>query len=482
MSLQTLHLSRRQVLGMAAGGAVGAVGLRAVALHLGSGSIASAPGPNGSWRSPLGDSRARAAHLLRRAGFTPSADELDRAASMTYADLVDSVVNQKPSLMPLPSGDITKYQVTTTAWYEHMATTPAQFPERMALFWHGLLTSDYRKGGRTGPLVWQQCQLYRTTGLTDWRSLLVATTYDPLMAHYLDLVDSSGRSPNENYARELMELFTLGVGNFTEDDVREGARALTGIQVRIVDKNGKPVTPPKRDKSDPQAVYDAISRLAQDGARWEGVLNPRRHDTESKTFLGKSGNLKPEDVIDTILSKDAAATFLATKALVHFAMPQPSSDYVNRIATQFRTSKYDVKTLMRSIFLSEEFTSPDNYRSLVRSPADVMVSAMRLLGKPDLAPQAVAAGPAMDQVLYDPPTVGGWPANGGWVSSSAWLGRLNFAAYAVQNATSLPDPGKAVQNVLDGTVGPDTAAVYNASGADSDRWYAILASPEFQLK
>jgi uncharacterized protein (DUF1800 family) len=363
-----------------------------------------------------------------------------------------------------------------------MATTAAQFPERMALFWHGLLTSDFRKGGRQGPLVWQQNQLYRTTGLTDWRSLLVATTYDPLMINYLDLVQSTGKAPNENYARELMELYTLGVGNFTEDDVREGARALSGIQIRIVDAHGNPVAAPKRDKSNPNAYYDAINRLAQGGARWQGYLNPRRHDSGTKTYLGRTGSLGPEEVIDTILSRDAAATFLAIKALTFFSVPQPSTDYVYGIAAGLRSSKYDIKTLMRSIFLSDQFKAAANYRSLVRSPADVMVATMRALGRADLAAQAVVAGPSMDQILYDPPTVGGWPLNGAWVSSSSWLSRLNFAAYTVQTGKSFPDPVAAVKNQLDDSVGPDTAAVFNASQSAGDRWYALLASPEFQLK
>lgn len=482
MSTATYRLSRRQVLGIAAGGAISAVGIRALTLQISNGPVASAAGANGSWNSPLGDSRALSAHLLRRAGFVATSDELDAAARRSYSDLVDSVVNQKPEPLPLPSGNITQYQVTTTAWYQHMVGVSAQFPERMSLFWHGLLTSDYRKGARTGPLIWQQNQLFRTTGLTDLRSLLVAITHDPLMMNYLDLVKSSGKAPNENYARELMELYTLGVGNFSEADVREGARALSGLQVRIVDANGQTVAPPKKDKNDKQAQYDALNQLAQQGARWQGYLNPQRHDNGSKTYLGNSGALGPDQVIDTILSKDACASFIANKALTYFSVPQPSADYISRIAGQFRNSKYDIRTLMRSIFLSDEFRAAANYRSLVRSPADAMVSTMRILARPDLAAQAVAAGPSMDQILYDPPTVGGWPINGGWLSSSALLGRVNFAAYVVQNAKTLPDPVAGVHTHLDNVVSADTAAVFNASHSAGDRWYAILASPEFHLK
>jgi len=482
MSTATLRLSRRQVLGIAAGGALSAVGIRAMVGSGGPGPIASAAGSNGSWNSPLGDKRGLAAHVLRRAGFAYSPAELEAAAKLSYGDLVESLVSQQPEHLAMPKTNATQYKVVSQAWYQHMASTRAQFPERMTLFWHGLLTSDYRKGGNKGPLVWQQNELYRTTGLTDLRSLLLATTYDPLMADYLDLVDSTGKSPNENFARELMELYTLGVGNYSETDVREAARALSGLQIRIVDSSGKPVTPPKRDKNDPKAYYAALDELARSGARWQTYLNPRRHDEAVKTFLGVTGKLGPEQVIDTILSKDAAATFITAKALTFFSVPQPSSDYVARLAAPFRSSKYDIRTLMRTVFLSDEFKAGSNYRSLVRSPADFMISAMRALGRSDLAAQAVMAGSSMDQILYDPPTVAGWPTNAGWLSSSALLGRLNFAAYMVQNASNLPDPLEAVKTHIDDTVSADTAAVFNASASAGDRWYAILASPEFHLK
>jgi uncharacterized protein (DUF1800 family) len=137
---------------------------------------------------------------------------------------------------------------------------------------------------------------------------------------------------------------------------------------------------------------------------------------------------------------------------------------------------------MRTIFMSDEFRSAGNYRSLVRSPADYMVATMRALGRPDLAPQVVAAGSGMDQMLYDPPTVAGWPVNAGWLSSSSVLARVNFAQTVIGRGGSMPDPVTAVHNQLDGVVGPDTARVFNASQTNTDRWYALLAGPEFHLK
>jgi uncharacterized protein (DUF1800 family) len=167
---------------------------------------------------------------------------------------------------------------------------------------------------------------------------------------------------------------------------------------------------------------------------------------------------------------------------VYFCSPNPSASLVGAVATQFRNSSYDIKTLMRAIFTSDDFKAAGNYRTLVRSPVDYMVATMRALGRPDAAATCVKFAPSTDQILYDMPTVAGWPVNDGWVSSGAWLARMNFAAAVVGSQHSFPSPAAAVRNQLDGVVGADTAAVFNASQTDTDRWYAVLSSPEFQLK
>jgi uncharacterized protein (DUF1800 family) len=483
VSKATLRLTRRQALGFAVGGAAGAAGLAAVGGHLlGAKPAALAAGSGGSWSSPLGTSRGLAAHLLRRAGFAYTSAELDSAAGMKYADLVEMVVNQVAHPMPAPS-NLSSYTAVSQSWLQQMSTTPAQFPERMALFWHGHLTSDYRKAAQL-PFVYFQNELYRNEGTGNLRTLLNKTTTDPLMMRYLDLDQSSASAPNENYSRELMELFTLGVGNYTETDVREAARALSGLRIMIYDKNGNRVPAPKRGTGTNalQQYYAAIAKLAEAGAVWKGVLVPKQHDQGSKTYLGHTGNLSPGDVIDIILAQDACAPFITKAALTYFAVPSPSAATVNSIAVQFRASGYDIKTLMRAIFTSGDFTAPGNYRSLVRSPTDYMVATMRVLGNTNLANIAVKSGAGMDQVLYDPPTVAGWPENGAWLSSASMLARLNFAAAAVAGTASFPAAADAIATHLDNVVGPDLANVYNASTSEGDRWYAVLGSPEFQLK
>ena len=483
MSAATRRLSRRQALGLAAGSVAGAAGVGLLATKV-PGLFTPAPvadgASNGDWGAQLTSPRVLAAHLLRRAGFGYTGPQLDRAASMSYGDLVDQLVNQRPEALPAITNP-SNYQQVVAAWYAHMATTAAQFPERMTLFWHGLLTSDFRSAARL-PVVLQQNQLYRSLGRGDFRSLLVAVTYDPLMIRYLDLEQSTAAAPNENYSRELMELFTLGPGNYTETDVREGARALSGVRMLLVDANGSPMRVPRARGMTAQQYAAEIAGLVAQGASFKGTLVARQHDSGVKTYLGHTGNLGPEDVIDAVLAQPACAEHIATKALVHFCSPSPSAALVTSVATQFRNSGYDIKTLMRAIFTSDDFKSSANYRSLVRSPADFMVATMRALNYSDLAQTAVKAGAGMNQVLYDMPNVAGWPSNAGWVSSTAWLARVNFAATAVASHGVFPDPGQGMKDQLDGVLSADTTAVFNAAPAAADRWYALLASPEFHLK
>ncbi|MBV8300793.1 MAG: DUF1800 domain-containing protein [Candidatus Dormibacteraeota bacterium] len=444
MARSVFRLTRRQALGAGGIAVAAAAGLPLVGYevlsHLGQ-SQASQPGSG--WPSPLGTARGRAAHLLRRAGFGYTSDQLDSAAAMTYSDLVESVVSQSPEPLPLPA-TATSAQVIG-GWYEHMATTAAQFPERMTLFWHGLLTSDRQSAGKR-PYVVIQNQTWRQAGLQDFRSLLVAATFDPLMLRYLNGAQSTAAAPNENYSRELMELFTLGAGNYTETDVREGARALSGIRV----------------------------------VAGRGLLVRRLHDQGTKTYLGRSGNLGPDDVIDAILAQPACAEHIAARALAEFCMPSPPQDLVQTVASQFRGSDYDIRTLMRSVFLSDAFLSPQAYRSLVRSPAQYAVAALRLVNVPRLAATAARPAALMGQDLYNPPNVGGWPLSTGWISSGAVLARLNFAA-RVASVPSLPDVQTAVRDQLDGVLSPATSAVIAHAASPADAWYALLGGPEFQL-
>jgi uncharacterized protein (DUF1800 family) len=440
-------------------------------------------GASGWPGDPLATARGSAAHLLRRAWFGHTAGDLAFAASVPYHALVEHITNQTAAEPPLPApGDRLSSGKVIEWWLSHMATTPSQFPERMTLFWHGLLTSDRSSGGERTSVL-EQNRLYRRLGLGDLRTLLIQTTYDPLMMVWLNLNQSTAAAPNENYARELMELFTLGPGNYTETDVREGARALSGLQIQMVDAGGAVIVQPKGMTRDERRAWLVAEVSA--GARWIGALVPRRHDGGVKTFLGRTGNLGPTDVIDAILAHDACAPFVTGRAFAAFGVAQPSPQTVARVAAAFRSSGYDIRTLMREVFLSDDFRAPTAYRSLVRSPIEVALAAVRSTGHPELSVHLDGSGlmGPMGQRIYSPPNVAGWPGGRAWIDSGSIVGRANCADFVTASARgALPSAADAVATQLDGVLSPATAAALAGCPTETDRWYVLLSSPEFQLK
>jgi uncharacterized protein (DUF1800 family) len=457
------RVTRRFVLGgaLAAGGGVTALRLlgaqRAQPHAKAHAAAAAAPAKTVDWASPLAAETARITHLLRRTTFGAGPDELEAAFKLGYGKLVDQLVQTAPAEPPPVPGmngsgiDVEKLRQW---WIDHMLATPTPFAERMTLFWHGHFTSDYRKVGTDQPYLYWQNLSWRRMALTNLGSMLTQVTTDPAMMRYLDLATSTGKSPNENYSRELLELFTMGAGHFTEGDVRAAAAGLAGWRL------------PAPGDTSKTGVFD--KRRAYNGA--------------PLTFLGKTGSLDLKGVVDGILASDATATALVTKVVHHFVSPAPEARYVSRLADEFRTSKYDVKTLMRSVFLSPEFIANAAYRSLIKSPTEYMVSVLKALKAPQLSPLVLSADQTMGQMLFDPPDVGGWPNNDSWISSSTVMSRVNFAVAALSRLRGLP-PAKDVRQLhLDGVVSPTTAKLLDQAGDDRSRWSVALMSPEFNLK
>src|SRR6202521_2959156 len=276
-------ITRRQALAAAAatGVSVGAVRLLGGTMQ----NLAhSHPGSGVDWISPLASESARVMHLLRRAtfGYTPA--QLDAALSAGFNKTVDALIESKPSEPPTlaeatkPGGRFAIGKLQQW-WFDHILTTTTPFAERMTLFWHGHFTSDYRKAADDTFMYWQNLT-WRRMALTNLRSMLMQVTVDPAMLRYLDLATSTGQSPNENYSRELMELFTMGAGNYTEDDVRESAKALAGWQEPPPDSYAT-VTVDK--------VNNVTRRLPVYSTPKPGVFNPKRAFQGAVTYLGKSG-------------------------------------------------------------------------------------------------------------------------------------------------------------------------------------------------
>ena len=470
-------ITRRQALAaaVATGVGVGAIRLLGGSMQ----QIASRQAATGTdWISPLNSESARVMHLLRRTTMGYTTTQLEAALSDGFAKTVDRLIETKPAEPPAlavaytPGG---RFAVSDLQqwWIGHMLTTPTPFAERMTLFWHGHFTSDYRKTADDTFMYWQNLT-WRRMAMSDLRSMLMQVTTDPAMLRYLDLATSTGQSPNENYSRELMELFTMGAGNYAEADVRESAKALAGWQLPQPDSYATVVVDKNNNVTRKLPVYSGQK---------SGVFNARRAYKGSVTYLGKTGALDTQGVIDRILAQPATAPFIAGKVAQHFVTARPSATYVKSLGDTFRRTKYDMKSLLRAVFTSAEFTSDQSYRGLVKSPTEFMVHTARVLGL-SLGPKIVAgSGSGMGQSLFDPPDVNGWPNNEAWISSNTVVERVNFATAALAQAKdTLPSPSDAVHKHLDGVLSPQTSSLFNQAPDDRARWFILLASPEFQLK
>jgi uncharacterized protein (DUF1800 family) len=359
----------------------------------------------------------------------------------------------------------------------HVLATSTPFVERMTYFWHGHFTSSLDKVGGLF-MYWQNLTL-RRLALGKLKRMLREVTTDPAMLTYLDLATSdasdSAQPPNENYARELMELFTLGPGNYVEADVRAAALALAGWTTPPPDTQVEMVVDESTGaKSQIEVWYDQkpgifVAEMAYDG---------------ETRYLKRRGRLSLEGVIGQILAHPATAKFLTRKAAAQFVSPSPGEDSVRQIASRFRESDYDCRELMRAVFTSPEFGAQASYRALVKSPVEFMVSASRALGAgaKESIELAVNYGDGMGESLFEPPNVAGWPPNGGWISPSRMLARFNFVSELLDAVPSLPPARGAEQLHLDGVLSNATAHRLARADSDRERWLVILTSPEFNLK
>src|SRR3989475_1642086 len=373
------------------------------------------------YQGALGTPRVRAAHLLRRAGFGATSAELDRYAAMTSTMMTQSVLDYQQTSnaaleAQLPTLDLASDKGPNAGavqawWLQRMVQTARPLEEKMTLFWHGLLTSGLDKAGPAQ--MYTQNQLFRTMALANFDDLLKAVSKDPAMMIYLDTETNRTGKPNENYARELMELFTTGIGHYTEDDVRESARAFTGWTL----KGGK------------QLRYTT-----------ESAFNPRFFDSGQKTFMGKTGNFTGDDIVEMLVPLRATAEHLSTRLFSFFAYANPEPEIVHHLADTFQQSHYNVGTVVREIFNMDAFYSAKAYRALVKSPAELTAQTLRATGADARGFLAAANAMApMGQLLFYPPNVAGWPAGTSWINSSTLLNRINFAnAAARRAATSSP--------------------------------------------
>jgi uncharacterized protein (DUF1800 family) len=413
--------------------------------------------PPDKWRNDLSPISAKdwnadaAAHLLERAGFGGTPEDIARLAAMSPTEAVRSLVYfdkadnshlkpfehsgiHDPGIEPFPesrpaatdrakeTGESMGVKVKPAGnrriqpvankffywlrasvletnrvsywWANRMLTSNAPLQEKMALFWHGHFANnedkvrDYRK-------LLIQLELFQSKGTGSFRDLTVAVAQDPAMLTFLDAGKNVKGAPNENFAREIMELFTMGVGNYSEKDVREAARAFTGWN--YVDT--------------------------------KFVINATQHDDGQKTFLGRTGNFDGVQIIDIIMEQPVTANYMAGKIYRYFVRQELDPALQAKLGDVLRKNRYQIAPFLETMFLSKDFYSPSSVGAHIQSPVQLAVSTYKKLGLKAVpgVPDFNAATGALGQRLFAPPTVAGWAEGRSWITPGLLLERGNFA-------------------------------------------------------
>lgn len=368
--------------------------------------------------SPMGFDDAR--HLLSRTSFAAQTADIENYTRLTRAEAVDRLLaeTRRHAAYPAPAWtakyervyrpDMTQEQrmqanrrelierglEIRTWWVAEMLSTPTPLTEKMTLFWHNHFATSQQKV-RSAQLMYRQNVLLRSYALGNFGALLREISKDPAMLVYLDGAQNRKGAPNENFARELMELFTLGEGQYNEADIKEVARAFTGWSL-------EPET---------------------------GEFRFRRgiHDDGEKTVFGARGRLNGDDIVTLLLRQPGTGEFIVGKLWQEFVSPEPSPAAVKRLATLWRDSNYEIKPLMRAMLLSDDFWSPANRASLVKSPVDLVIGSLRQFrfSVEDPAPFAIILR-QLGQDLFGPPNVKGWPGGEAWLNTTTLLARKGF--------------------------------------------------------
>ncbi len=352
------------------------------------------------------------AHLLRRAGFGGTPSQIATLAAQPWATTVDQLLDfssapadtEPAFLTDANLGDWEKEYKLQHWWLDRMATTTTPLQEKLTLFWHGhFATANYKVTDML--LMYRQNALFRSMASGSFRDLVQQMSLQPTMLIWLDNDPNTKGHPNENFARELMELFTLGVNEYTQADIVASARAWTG--------------------------HNTL-----DGDRTQYHFYPTRHDTGQKTFMGVTQNWDGPDIINFLLRDDAAHTqiasrFIAKKMWAFFAYPDPDPSLVATLGDAFLAADFSIAALVRAIFNHPEFLSTQAKQGLVRSPSEWIVACMRAVGitSDDANPQWWMED--MGQQLFEPPDVSGWRPNGYWLTTSRIWARANWAGYIV---------------------------------------------------
>lgn len=362
-----------------------------------------------------------ARHLLVRTGFGATPAEIADLAALDRRSAVDRILSgtlresvlAPPAFVDEPFFPYHRLRALSTEarmawvrrnlqeglslrewWFREMLATPSPLTERMTLFWHGHFATSQQKV-RSSQLVYRQNALLREHAVGNFRRMLGAVSKDPAMLVYLDNAGSRRQAPNENFAREVMELFTLGEGQYTESDVKEAARAFTGWSL---------------DRDTGEYRY-----------------RPFFHDGGVKTVLGRTGRLDGDGVLAALLEHPEAARFITRKLWREFVSPSPDEREVERLAAVFRGADYEIRPLLRALLLSQAFWAGEHRGSLIKSPVELVVGTLHTFGiRPFTLRPAVVAAALLGQNVLAPPNVKGWAGGEAWINSATLLGRKQF--------------------------------------------------------
>ena len=368
------------------------------------------------------------AHLMRRAGFGATRDELELLSSRSYEAVVEDLLH--PERFPDIDEDVAVRYFgrfgSKNQWIYRMVNSRRPLEEKIALFWHHVFATANTKAS----YVADQIDMFRGNGLSDIKTILTDLSRDPSMIFWLDNNENLKGQPNENYGRELLELFSMGVGNYTEDDIKSAARAFTGW-----------------------TITQPIPEYPTNQTRSDFVYREELHDNGSKTFLGHSGDFNGEQIIEIIVVQEATAKFIARHLYNFFVADEPQvpawqleppqdQDAIDALVETYVDTGGEVRAMMRVLFNSDFFKEARFKR--VKSPAELVAGVVKLVGThrfphPGIGAYADAAM-TMGQELMNPPTVEGWHTGREWIDGGAMTERINFA---VKELGDLAKPGVA---------------------------------------
>ena len=384
------------------------------------------------------------AHLMRRAGFGANREQIGMHANAGYQNTVEALLNpgeedRMDDLLirrfhPELSGMMGP-NAPGQNWLYRMATTSAPLREKMALFWHGIFATGYAKVIH-GKALSDQTRMFRTFGMGSFKDLLIQLSKDPAMIIWLDNQDNHNGAINENFGRELLELFTMGVGNYTERDIKECARAFTGWT--IANREYMEL----RSQRDSDWPYGRIA--------WHFKYYPEDHDDGEKEFLGQRGRFNGEDIIHIICQQEATARFISRHLYSFFVSDEPpvpewrytppiNPEAIDELTRVYFDSNYDITAMLKTLFNSSYFQSQDSWYSKVKSPVELVAGVLRLTGEFNRPRREIIdryfQASYMGQFLNNPPSVEGWHQGTDWLDTGTLVERVNFASQQIGDST-----------------------------------------------